>query len=267
MGLWRTRIDGVLYSRGKYILTLENGDLYEDNYVLEDAYNIMEKYNLDSSKYIYRRMVRKDIYYNLNNSIIPIHVYNRSKIVYGSKNIEKYNYEIMRASKNIWTSMVRANIFIKGLYLLNDIVLNLYKNLWEDVWWNIISQKVSFSHLIYERIGYIYIHDEDSYGNPHAHTEEKRDKMIKEFLEFLYFDYNMLPKNNNKSGIIKKLEQYNNGTYGMYLKFLKSKFYILNDLLNILIYDPYVSMENKIFLKKILKESKERERQKNHLNI
>ena len=91
--------------------------------------------------------------------------------------------------------------------------------------------------------------------------------MIKEFLEFLYFDYNMLPKNNNKSGIIKKLEQYNNGTYGMYLKFLKSKFYILNDLLNILIYDPYVSMENKIFLKKILKESKERERQKNHLNI
>ena len=91
MGVWRTRIDGVLYSRGKYILTLDNGDLYEDNYVLEDAYNIMEKYNLDSSKYIYRRMVRKDIYYNLNNSIIPIHVYNRSKIVYGSKNIEKYN--------------------------------------------------------------------------------------------------------------------------------------------------------------------------------
>ena len=173
----------------------------------------------------------------------------------------------MRASKNIWTSMVRANIFIKGLYLLNDIVLNLYKNLWEDVWWNIISQKVSFSHLIYERIGYIYVHDEDSYGNPRAHTEEKRDKMIKEFLEFLYFDYNMLPKNNNKSEIIKKLEQYNNGTYGTYLKFLKSKFYILNDLLNILIYDPYVSMENKIFLKKILKESKERERQINHLNI
>ena len=264
MGLWRTRIDGVLYSRGKYILTLDNGDLYEDNFVLEDAYNIMEKYNLDSSKYIYRRMVRKDIYYNLDNFTIPIHVYNKSKIVYGSKNIEKYNSEIMKASKNIWTSMVRANIFIKGLYLLNDIVLNLYKNLWEDVWWNIISQKVSFSHLIYERIGYIYIHDDDSYGNPYAHTEEKRDKIIKEFLEFLYFDYNMLPKNNDKNKIINKLKQYIQGAYGIQLKFLKSKFYILTDLLKILIYDPYVSNENKIFLKKILNETKERERQKIH---
>ena len=235
MGVWRTRIDGILYSRGKYILTLESGDPYEDNYVLEDAYNIMEKYNLDTSKFIYRSIKRKDIYYNLNNSIIPIHVYNKSKIVYGSENIEKYNNEIMKTSKNIWTSMIRANIFIKGLYLLNDIVLNLYKNLWEDLWWNIISQKVSFSHLIYERIGYIYIQDEDSYGNPYAHTEEKRDKMIKEFLEFLYFDYNMLPKNNNKNKIINKLKQYNNNIFGTQLKFLKSKFYILNDLLSIFI--------------------------------
>ena len=42
-------MDGVLYSRGKYIILFDPGDFYEDNYVLEDAYNINEKYKLDSS--------------------------------------------------------------------------------------------------------------------------------------------------------------------------------------------------------------------------
>ena len=54
MGLWKTRINGFLYSRGKYILFFEAGDLYEDNYVLEDAYNLMEKYHLDSCKFLFR---------------------------------------------------------------------------------------------------------------------------------------------------------------------------------------------------------------------
>jgi len=47
LGLFRTRLDGYLYSRGKYITTFDAGDIYEDNYVLTDTYNILEKYNLD----------------------------------------------------------------------------------------------------------------------------------------------------------------------------------------------------------------------------
>jgi hypothetical protein len=40
MGCWRTRIDGLLYSKGKYVIFFDVGDLYEDNYVLEDAFNV-----------------------------------------------------------------------------------------------------------------------------------------------------------------------------------------------------------------------------------
>ena len=45
LGLFRSRLDGILYSRGKYIIAFDAGDLYEDNYVLLDSYNIMKKYN------------------------------------------------------------------------------------------------------------------------------------------------------------------------------------------------------------------------------
>ena len=31
MGCWRSRLDGILYSRGKYIILFDAGDLYEDN--------------------------------------------------------------------------------------------------------------------------------------------------------------------------------------------------------------------------------------------
>ena len=41
-------------SRGEYVIHFDIGDLYEDNLVLEDAYNIAKKYNLDSIKMFFR---------------------------------------------------------------------------------------------------------------------------------------------------------------------------------------------------------------------
>ena len=138
MGCWRTRLDGILYSRGKYIILFDSGDLYEDNYVLEDAFNIMEKYNLDSSKFLFR-IIRS--YKTYKESSIFCHVNENSKIIYAPTNIANFNNYIFQGWGNIWNRLTRANIYIKGIYLLNDIVLNLYKNVWDDVWFNSISIK------------------------------------------------------------------------------------------------------------------------------
>ena len=42
LGVWRTRIDGLLYSNAKYAIHFDCGDLYYDNYVLEDLYDLIE---------------------------------------------------------------------------------------------------------------------------------------------------------------------------------------------------------------------------------
>ena len=114
MGSWRSRLDGILYSNAKYILLFDTGDIYEDNYVLEDAYNIIEKYNLDSLKMTFRIVTSYD---RLNESMLIFHVDNNS-IIYKSSNIEKYNNYVFKSWGNIWTRIARANIFIKGLYSL-----------------------------------------------------------------------------------------------------------------------------------------------------
>ena len=63
----------------------------------------------------------------------------------------------------------------------------------------------------------------------------------------------MLPQNDNKKEIIKVLKEYDNDKNLIKLSFLKSNFYILNNLINILIKDPYVFNDDKIYLNKILK--------------
>ena len=71
----------------------------------------------------------------------------------------------------------------------------------------------------------------------------------------------MLPKNNSKKSIIKSLKEYNNNKKNeSNLSFLRSKFDVLYNLINILIADPYVYNHDKHFLNKILKKYKKKEK-------
>ena len=78
---------------------------------------------------------------------------------------------------------------------------------------------------------------------------------------FLYFDLDFLPKEDNKKGIIYKLIKWNNNGGKKNLKLFKTQFYILDNLLNFLINDPYVTNEDKIELKKILEDSLKRQKE------
>ena len=81
MGVWRSRLDGFLYSRGKYIIHFDACDLYSDPYVLEYAYHLIEKYKLDSIKMMFRLIYN---YSNIKNSSIPFPIKNNyTKIIYG----------------------------------------------------------------------------------------------------------------------------------------------------------------------------------------
>ena len=256
LGLWRSRLNGILYSKGKYIIHFDPGDLYEDNYILEDSFNLMEKYNFDSAKFNFRLVFNlKDF----SNSKVFISENFKTKIKYGPTEIQNADRTTFNGWGNIWVRIVKKDIYSKGLYLLNNIILNIYKNMWEDVWNNAIISKASQDFLIFNRVGYLYVQETNSEGRVKAATEKQRDKTIKEYLGFLYFDLNMMDKIDNKNSIIEKLRKYDSNHDRIKLEFLKTKFNMLHDLLNVLIDDPYVSENNKRFLKQCLEKSKLRE--------
>ena len=135
------------------------------------------------------------------------------------------------------------------------MLIDIYKNLWEDCWWNRIIDEASYTFLVVNRNSYLYYKDGNGEGDIKVENDFQKNKIIIEFLNFLYFDLKLLPKENNKNEIIKKLYHYSKSKK-MNINFLTSNFDILNDLLIILINDPFVSNIKKVFLKRLLYEFK-----------
>ena len=260
MGCWRTRLDGVLYSRGQYIILFDPGDLYADNYVIQDAYNVIDKYNLDSCKFLFR-IIRS--FNNLTNSVVYFHVGFKAKIAYEKKNIIFLDFKVFYRWGNIWNRLVRANIFTKAIYLLNELMLNVHKNVWDDIWFNKIINRASFSYAIFERVGYVYLQDGLGEGSPKSNTEEQKSKMAKEHIAFLYYDYNFA---DNKTYIIQKLRDYEKGNHKFKISNLKSHFEILNEFLEKLIKDNSLSQYDRNYCEKLLNDSIFREKELRSIN-
>ena len=261
LGNWRKRIDGFLYSRGIYILHINPGDLLADSYVLEDLYEIVTKYNLDTVRFSFSRNFYNYINFKSNIKFMPKRIYPNffTKIIYGKPpyNIHVYGYG------TIWNRLVRANIFTKALLLVDEHILNVYKNLWEDMWWNDLVDRVSFSNLVVNRLGYIFLNDRRTAIEPFIRTSDQRDQTIREFILFWYFDYLLLPKNNTRKFIVKTIRSFNLKTHKFYrlpmsLKFLKTKFSPFERLLKLLGEDPLVEPLDKKFVIQLYNTTKKR---------
>ena len=254
LGVWRSRLDGLLYSKGKYIIFFDPGDFYSDNLILEDAYNIIIKNNLDSLRFSFKMVKNKK--YIKNNSLDFI-LKSRNKVILGYK---KY-YVNWYTHGTIWNRLIRKNILLKSLQLIDSFILNAYKNLWEDRWWNTLANINSYRSLYIKRIGYIYIKEINGEGILKINNEKLKDKTIHEVIYFWLFDLQLLPKKDNKKSIINILKKFNNKNYifakqKLNLYELKYNFTIYKHLLKLLINDPYIYRTDKLFVKKLLNKIK-----------
>jgi glycosyltransferase involved in cell wall biosynthesis len=257
MGLWRKRIDGFLYSRGEYILHINPGDILSDSFVLCDLYNLVHQYNLDTvrfsfSKTIYNSKFKKNIMFN-QNRIYP----NRfTKIIYGRPG---YNVHIFGYG-TIWNRLVRSGILRKALDLIDEDLLNVHKDLWEDMWWNDLVDRVSFSNLVVNRFGYTFLYDKNNIYEPRSNDKYLRDKTIREFILFWLFDLKLMPKNDSKQKIIDNIFNFIRpenifGGVRVSLQNLINRFEPYEFLLLSLLEDPFVKASNKDFLKKLYEEA------------
>ena len=158
----------------------------------------------------------------------------------------------------ICNRLIRANVITKALFLVDDYILNANKTLWEDMWWNELVDKVSFSNLAINRIGYIYLYNKNSPNSLKVKDKIQKDETIREFIYLWLFNYQLLPKQHNKKKLVNTLRYYSmkNNEFSrvqMTLEFLLSSSPILNRLLNLLYNDPYVQENDKFFLNELYK--------------
>ena len=250
MGLWRSRIDGFLYSRGKYILHFDPGDILSDNFVLEDIYYFVSKYNLDTVRFSFSKINSENFIgiYDLENmNIFPTR---HLKIVYGRPDYN--NKEI--GYGNIFNRLFRANIMTKGFDLIEIDILNAYKNIWEDIWWNDLIDRVSFSNLIINKLGYVNFYDRNIITNLNIKDDIEKNNIIREFIYCWYFDYELLPRDANKTVIMDNLRNFNqiNNTYNnvyININYVNTYFGAYRHFLYILFKDPFIPDEEKDLIK------------------
>ena len=113
---------------------------------------------------------------------------------------------------------------------------------------------------VIERVGYVYCQTMGE-GTPKYKTEEQRSKTTKEFLGFLYFEYNFCKNNQSKSDVVNKLRGFDSNGGSRSLSNLRSHFEILFDLLETLIKDKDIREEDKKYCEKLLSEYKNREKE------
>ena len=250
MGLWRTRIDGFLYSKGKYILHFDPGDVLADNFVLEDAYRFVNQYNLDTIRFSFSRISSQNFSGGQELENMRIYPTKHLKILYG-----RPDYDVQELGYgNIWNRLVRANVMTKGFNLIEIDLLNAYKDIWEDNWWNDLINRASFSNLIINKLGYISFNDRNIINDLRIKDDIEKDKTIREFIYCWYFDYELIPKNSNKTLIMDKLRAYsqNNNTYNnvpINLDYVKTYFPAYRHFLYILFKDPFIPDEEKNLIK------------------
>lgn len=265
MGLFKTRLNGFLYSRGKYILNFNPGDLFKDNLVLEDIYNIIVKYKLDSVRFSFQK------YKSLENNKYNITTYDYPKsdlrFKYGKveQNVYKYGYG------TIWNRLIRANVITKSLDQVDSFVLNAYRNMWEDISWNTLINQVSYNILTINRIGYLSFSDTEK-EELKISTPAEKDTTIKEFINRWVFEYQLSQMDGPKKQTIEILRKYNspdnkyNGV-PINLDYLNSNFTTYEYLLNCLITDYFIFDEDKKFLNQLMEKYKNKINYLNSLNI
>jgi glycosyltransferase involved in cell wall biosynthesis len=249
MGMFRTRVDGFLYSRAKYILQLDPGDILNDDFVLEDLYNLIIKYNLDSVHFSFK------YYNNTDNKQISTFIFpsNTFKVKYGliNKHTQQPGY------RHYFNRLTRANVILKGLDLVDTFVLNAYKNYWVDIWWNVLINYSINGHIATNRLGYLHTDTISDIVNFNITTEEQRDKAIREFINSWIFDYQVYPKDSKKKPIIEVIKKFtlHNNTYNgipINLDYLNTNFTAYDYLLNTLIADYFIEDVDKIYISSLL---------------
>ena len=87
--------------------------------------------------------------------------------------------------------------------------LNAFKNVWEDTWWNDLIDRVSFSNLIINKLGYVNFYDRNKITELNIKDDTEKNNIIREFIYCWYFDYELLPRDANKTVVMDKLRNFN----------------------------------------------------------
>ena len=162
-GVYYSRVEAILFSKGKYIILMDPDDLYLNENLFKELYNYNFKLNLDIIEFTVFQQIegRRNIFYPKKHFESHYHNFtnnfsfqpNLSEILFHNPKNYMYTHSICR---NIWNKMIRRKIFLDmhkfiGLSYFNDFVITA-----DDMTMNIISYHFANNYSNIYLPGYMY---------------------------------------------------------------------------------------------------------------
>ena len=151
-GAFYSRNEGVMLSKGEYILIIDPDDLLLNN-IFVKAYEYAKYYDLDILQYY---VIRGS--YQVNK--IWLKNKYKSGILYSKQVKEVFFYSV---SRTLWDKLIKRDTFIKGIFFMKQEFNKERYFIHSDdtIFWGIISSANSYGFL--EQIGYFY-----NFENPNS---------------------------------------------------------------------------------------------------
>ena len=236
-----TRNDGILFSKGEYIIIPDPDDILSKD-ILSICYNVSKESNLEMIRFnILDKRTNKlflEFYANnLNSRFIyqpELSVY----LFYGIGYLEQIDF-------NLSNKFIKRSAYIRALNSMNEYYLNQYMTNLEDGMMNFILYRTVHSFYFLKKIGYYYIQNSES-------TTIKPMLNYDNNMKFIFLHLKIVLENTKNNQFEKDmanafLKRYYNMIEDNYYLIKKNfKFYI--DIINNYLNCEFINKENKQLL-------------------
>ena len=164
LGIYASRVDGALYSKGTYILYVDPDDAILNPNLFQKIFEINNKYNLDiiEFKVFYEEEGKNRLYIPKEHTLNHFHNFSEkiihqpklSNLLFFKPGEKNYSDIICRT---IWNKIIKKNILIKTInFIGKNIYKNTYFNYAEDTILNIINFQFANNYSNIDLPGYLY---------------------------------------------------------------------------------------------------------------
>ena len=188
-GIYRSRVDAIKNSKGKFIIFLDPDDLFPNPDFLRDLYEYNLINNIDIIEYtvLMQNENRNRIYYSLDHRINHFHNFNEEIIYHDHlSNIlffENNHYSDVFC-RCIWNKMVRKEVFNKTInFLGNRAYEKDHFDFGEDTIINILNFEFASNYSNLNLVGYLYNFRDNSI----SHAKEGKEIQLKLGLSAFFF--------------------------------------------------------------------------------
>ena len=186
-GLFITRNDGVINSKGEYIIFIEGNGLLNDG-ILKKIFGAIEMYETDIIKfdsfYFDNNIFEK---YDLDDNI------KKYKIIYQPQilrlSFSPYRGELFQNYLYLWGKAIKRTLYLKIIDKLSTYYKNQNWNLYEDTALDFLLLKHAESFIFIKENGYLYEKNEEN--NSEKDIKNQANDIIKDLfiLAEFFYDY------------------------------------------------------------------------------